>query len=231
MLVYNASTWMEKAVEQLVGYADRIAIVEGGVDATIRSGGKQHSTDGTLEIMQELEAKYSAVECHSGDFSSKTPMRQKTVEMLSGCDYLHVVDSDEFYMRGALRSIRGKLNGRAYRIPFVHFHGGFDRRLTGEKWDTLPGRIYAIDGLKYTAHHAQPDWISNQDCKDLDIQCFHCGWFDTPQKINEKLAFYRLRDAGISKVVTVKYDGPIPEVLQNAYIQGLISPPEEASCE
>jgi hypothetical protein len=169
----------ELNIQNMYEYVDEIIIVEGATKSKGKFDGDTtnftkngRSSDGTIDMLKEMEKKYDKVKIIIGDgfWDGKTSMCNAISNIATG-DYLWQLDSDEFYKKSDIVKIKKLLEEeKPDSIHFFanHFFGGFDYCIDerSNKWgnNTPWKRIFRHKkGCSYWISHEPPNYV----CGDL----------------------------------------------------------------
>ncbi|UYN88679.1 MAG: glycosyltransferase family 2 protein [Anaerolineales bacterium] len=193
MLALNAMPFLEYNLRALYPFAHQIIVVEGAARAASALAGPDgHSTDGTLEMLQQFKEQHdpqnkliviSAADAGFADgfWPEKDEMAQTFAARATG-DWLWQVDSDEFYLEGDLVALLAtlsespKISGISF--PYFEFFGSFESYITGEwhlyQYPKVPRVFQWRPGYRYASH--RPATVVNEHGHDLRS----LNWLDAP---------------------------------------------------
>jgi len=204
-LCYNEEASIKEVLDALVGYSDEIVVVEGGWSFLTDKGYPKRSTDKTIEIIEQFEKDHDnvTIEYANGKDSTEQYNIGLKIAKEKGVDYLHVIDSDEYYDESLLRVIRKTLeqtmgNVYQYRVHSYNFLNSFDKWYAG----CYP-RIFKITpecSFKIENRMVWPDKGKTEDqgqnpppshVKEINpmFKFYHMTWNRKPEKIQEKYNF------------------------------------------
>ena len=212
----------ELNIQNMYEYVDEIIIVVGATRAithyfdgdTSKYTQNGRSTDGTIELLKELENKYEKVKVIIGDgfWDGKTKMCNAASNIASG-DYIWQLDSDEFYKPEDIIKIKNILELEkpdAVHFYANHFIGGWDYCIDERCYNTwgnfIPWkRIFKNTKNSYWISHEPPEYVCdglicnngkviNRDLTlNLGIKMFHYS-FVTYEQILFKTNFYKTKE-------------------------------------
>lgn len=133
MIVYNNKLLVEAAIRSVLGFVDKIAIVDGSPWGP--------STDGTAEIIQSIHS--DKIEYISGTWNNKTEQRNEYVKMLKTYqarkNWLFMIDADEVYKPADLQMVENAMDladpfETSIYVKHIHFWRNFSTVITGGMW-------------------------------------------------------------------------------------------------
>ena len=147
ILCYNEERYLEKVIQSLLSYVDKIVVVEGCWGFLSRQGFPERSTDNTINIIKKYEREYP--EIIISVFANEeecTKQYQVALDTLKGIkiSWGFLVDADEIYTPDMLKVIRNTLEKTPedifeYRTYSFNFINSF-----WEYYSGLYPRIYKI---------------------------------------------------------------------------------------
>ena len=130
MITFNGNYILDAVLETIYPYAHRIVIVEGPVGYYVAQG-HRHSTDGTIELVQNFPDPHDKIRLVSGQWSEKDEMVNAALPHIpADTQFIWHVDDDECHYPGVIEeTIRVLETGRWDSISFrsLCFYGGFER--------------------------------------------------------------------------------------------------------
>lgn len=220
IIVYNNARMIRQCVEHIVDVVDVVSIAEGGVTAQCFCHTKidnlettARSTDGTNDILDELQAKYPdrvIVSRKKDRWGCKEEMCNASIKKVEP-GILWQIDSDEFWFRQHMRIINDWMaeNPSYTAIEFWarHFFGGFTQHTemiegkpnTNEGWGNNPPwrRVFRHDGKKWASH--EPPRLNHdgdekvltreESMREFKAVLFHYGYVWREQVV-EKMRFH-----------------------------------------
>lgn len=98
MAVHNGSDFIRQSIESVINSVDKFIILEGAWGENVAVNGQPRSTDGTLDILSELEEKYSdKIEIHQYNDRSQLAQRNRIFKHIPKDCWLFIVDHDEVW--------------------------------------------------------------------------------------------------------------------------------------
>lgn len=194
IIALNGQPFLEYNLRGLYPFAHQIIVVEGAVRAAASLATPDgHSTDGTLQMLQEFQmkedpqGKLSIVTAldegyADGFWPEKDEMSQAYAKRVTG-DWLWQVDSDEFYRSEDMKSIAAQLEAdpsiTTVSFPYIEFFGSFDSVISGLYHlyeQPLCHRIFRWGpGYRYVSH--RPPTVVNES--GVDLRSLH--WIGNPR--------------------------------------------------
>src|SRR3989304_5639721 len=158
------------------------------------------STDGTQQILQNMEDPQNKIIFINREFKDKTEQRNTYCEMLDGMDYCWIIDSDEVWDSDNLRKIESLIFANpeipSFCFNFIDFWKDLGNISKGI-WETFTGRKSLINlnltgKIKYNIH-TSPITIDDKEipaifCKD--IKFFHYSYVRSDEQIKNKIDYY-----------------------------------------
>jgi glycosyltransferase involved in cell wall biosynthesis len=214
IIVLNGQPFTKYCLRQLYPHAHEIIVVEGAVTTACNIAPQGHSTDGTIEALEEFKKnedqqnKLKIVK-QDGFWEEKDQQSQTYAKTATG-DYLWQVDIDEFYKDRDIEKVRKLLaqNPDIDAISFrqITFWGWFDyccnsvylRSLNASEYH----RLFKWNvGYKYASHRPptvidendtdlhKKNWLSAKDTEKMGIYLYHYSLL-FPKQVMEKCNYY-----------------------------------------
>ncbi|MCK5610095.1 glycosyltransferase [Candidatus Pacearchaeota archaeon] len=98
MAVHNGADFIRQSIESIITSVDRFVILEGAWGENVAVNGQPRSTDGTLDILSELEARYpDKIEVCQYNDRSQLAQRNRIFNHIPKDCWLFIVDHDEVW--------------------------------------------------------------------------------------------------------------------------------------
>lgn len=160
---HNEEEFIGLTLASIYDEVDRIIVIEGAVENRPNSTEDGHSTDKTVEIINDFK------ENHDKDnkvtfLSIRRPwknleeIKQMFLDMVNDGDWLIINDADEFYRPEDIRRLRVAIDRTPHACEFVpiflHFYKDFKHVATpGPEWQPQHQRVFKYtQGMKYNVH-------------------------------------------------------------------------------
>ena len=191
------------------------------------------STDGTRDILYELESRYGKDRMiiierdwkHDRAFWSDE--RNYLLDIIPKSDYVINIGADECFHEDYFGKIRDNLsqlgNKRAMQFYAVHLYGTPEYFISGPRWARVLTKTWRNDsGIKYINRPGgcadDPLWPDNRpvhfvNCLNFNVPVFHYGHCRSPQAVGIK---NKKADA-LYQNSTEFSDGSLPEIKQYDY--------------
>lgn len=214
IIVLNGEPFVRYCLRQLYPHAHQIVVVEGGSSKAASFAPDGHSTDGTLEALEDFkqtedpENKLTVV-TRDGFWAEKDQQSQAYANIASG-DYLWQVDVDEFYTHADIEKIRSylHLHPEVTAVSFRQrpFFGSprywFDSyNLRAENTSQYHRLFRWGDGYQYATHRPPTvldaegtdvrtkHWLSARQTENMGILLYHYSLL-FPKQVHDKCAYY-----------------------------------------
>jgi glycosyltransferase involved in cell wall biosynthesis len=131
IIVLNGEPFTKYCLRQLYPHAHEIIVVEGGSEKAALFAPEGHSTDGTLQALEEFKEQEDPenkvqIVTRDGFWPEKDEQSQAYAARATG-DYLWQVDIDEFYRHGDLAKVRALIAANPgidlINLPQISFWG------------------------------------------------------------------------------------------------------------
>jgi len=166
--MHNEEEFAPLVLGSLYNEVDKILVIEGAVKNRPNATEDGHSTDKTVEIIQDFKAN------HDPDnkvmfISIKKPwenleeMKQTFLDMCIPGDWILINDADEFYRPEDIARLRRAIDLNPYACEFVpnflHFYRDFHHvAVPGPEWQPQHQRFFKyVRGMKYNSHPVVTD--------------------------------------------------------------------------
>lgn len=207
MLVFNEEKFLDICLSNVIGYANKIVIVEGAVHFFWKYAHENGSSkDSTLKILKKWQENYpDKIEIIQGKWKEKIDMQQAGLRYVpSGTEYLHIVDADEMMSIEALICLREVLRNQkpdVVRLGMTHWAEG-GKKLGGGKFNLPIHRVFRwTEGFKFKEKTMNvPDPSLYKTPKEIVIQnaVQHYGHID-PERSRIKAEYYKAREESWNK--------------------------------
>ncbi len=97
MAVHNGAEFIRQSIESVIGAVDKLVILEGAWGENVAVNGQPRSTDGTLEIIDDLQNKYDNIEAHQYNDRSQLEQRNRVFNHIPDDCWLFILDHDEVW--------------------------------------------------------------------------------------------------------------------------------------
>lgn len=166
--MHNEEDFAFAVLSHLYDVVDKILVIEGAVANRPNSTPDGHSTDRTLEIIQDFKANHDPknkviVMTIGRPWKSLEEMKQTFLDMSSPGDWLLINDADEFYCPADIKRLRRAIDLNPHTceiVPnFLHFYGDAKHvAVPGPEWQPQHQRFFKyVRGMKYNSHPVVTD--------------------------------------------------------------------------
>jgi hypothetical protein len=219
IIALNGQPFLERNLRAIYPFAHQIIVVEGATRAArslARPDG--HSTDGTLEMLQEFQRKHDPQKklqlvlasdegFADGFWPEKDEMSQAYAQRIDG-DWLWQIDADEFYHPKDMQALLDLLSHSevsAVSFPYLEFFGSFTSVLNGVWHKYEHPRIHRLfrwgSGYSYQSHRPptvldaqgidlrKKDWLKDPLNDGKPIRMFHYSYV-LPKQAQQKVGYY-----------------------------------------
>jgi len=165
---HNEEEFIGLTLASIYNEVDRIIVIEGAVQNRPNSTPDGHSTDRTIEIINDFKAnhdpdqKLTLISIRK-PWKNLEEMKQTFLDISLPGDWIIINDADEFYRPEDIRRLRKAidLNPAACEfVPnFLHFYRDFWHvAVPGPEWQPQHQRIFKyVRGMKYNSHPVATD--------------------------------------------------------------------------
>jgi len=166
--MHNEEEFAEAVLSSIYDEVDRILVIEGAVENRPDSTEDGHSTDRTVEILQDFKANKDpdnklVIISISKFWKNLEEMKQTFLDMCVSGDWIIINDADEFYRPEDIRRLRRAIELEPHASEFVpnflHFYGDFNHvAVPGPEWQPQHQRVFKyVRGMKYNSHPVVTD--------------------------------------------------------------------------
>lgn len=166
--MHNEEEFAFSVLSHLYDEVDRIIVIEGAVTNRPNSTKDGHSTDRTVEIIEDFKANHDPQEkviivSIPRPWKNLEEMKQMFLDMSTPGDWILINDADEFYMPEDIRRLRRAIDLNPHACEFVpnflHFYGDCNHiAVPGPEWQPQHQRIFKyVRGMKYNSHPVVTD--------------------------------------------------------------------------
>jgi hypothetical protein len=166
--MHNEEEFAPLVLKSIYNEVDRIIVIEGAVKNRPNATPDGHSTDRTIEIVEEFKKNFDTAKKVlfikiKKPWDNLEQMKQTFLDMSVPGDWMLINDADEFYRPEDIRRLRRAidLNPQACEfVPnFLHFYGDFNHiAVPGPEWQPQHQRIFKyVRGMKYNSHPVVTD--------------------------------------------------------------------------
>jgi hypothetical protein len=214
IIVLNGEPFTRYCLRQLYPHAHQIVVVEGGSRKAASFAKDGHSTDGTLEALENFKREEDpdgkvTIITRDGFWSEKDEQSQAYAEVATG-EYLWQVDIDEFYTHSDIERTRSYLRSHpgvsAVSFRQRPFFGSpqywvDSYRLRAENKSEYHRLFRWDDGYRYVTHRPptvvdadgidlrEKNWLSAVQTEKLGLRLYHYSLL-FPKQVREKCAYY-----------------------------------------
>jgi glycosyltransferase involved in cell wall biosynthesis len=166
--MHNEEEFAHTVLSSIYKEVDRIIVIEGAVKNRPNATEDGHSTDRTIEIIEEFKAnqdpdnKVTFVKINK-HWEHLEEIKQTFLDLCFPGDWIIINDADELYRPEDIRRLRQaiELNPHACEfVPnFLHFYGDFNHlAVPGPEWQPQHQRVFKYtQGMKYVSHPVVTD--------------------------------------------------------------------------
>lgn len=147
---------------------DKIIIIEGAVANRSNATTDGHSTDRTVEIIEDFKQNHDPakkilfikIKRH---WRNLEEMKQTFLDLSSDGDWIFIIDADEFYKPEDIQRVRKAIdlqpNASEFVPNFLHFYHDYNHiAVPGPEWQPQHQRIFKyVRGMKYNSHPVVTD--------------------------------------------------------------------------
>ncbi len=212
----NEEEFISQSINSIVKHPNiaKIAVVEGLVDQNEHTKNKNGlSVDKTEVIMAfcSYGENGKVIYDRYGYAGNKSELRNRALDLLGkDMDYILVVDGDEVWKHEDIDKLvdHVKKNSKTSVIWFDFFH--FWKKpsfiAVGGQWKERLFRFFKYEDktLHWELHETPPVNSKGIYVSDLgdnailnDIKCYHYGYMKDPERVKEKLEYYKKRDTDL----------------------------------
>lgn len=166
--MHNEEEFALLVLRSIYDEVDKIIVIEGAVENRPNSTEDGHSTDLTVEIIQDFKENHDPenkvlVVSIRKPWKNLEDMKQTFLDMCVPGDWIIINDADEFYRPEDIRRLRHAIQLNPYACEFVpnflHFYGDFNHiAVPGPEWQPQHQRIFKyVRGMKYNSHPVVTD--------------------------------------------------------------------------
>jgi hypothetical protein len=160
---FNEEEFIGLTLQSIYDEVDQIIVIEGAVGDREDATNDGHSTDRTLEIIEDFKANhdlYHRVQLIKikRSWKSLEEIKQTFLDITSVGDWLIINDCDEFYRPEDIKRLRVAIDRYPHAHEFipamVHFYRDFDHiARMGPEWSATHQRLIKNSGgMKYNSH-------------------------------------------------------------------------------
>jgi len=174
--MHNEEEFAPLVLRSIYDEVDRIIVIEGAVENRPNSTEDGHSTDRTMEIVQDFKDNHDPdnkvlflhIKRH---WKNLEEIKQHFIDVSFPGDWLIINDADEIYCPEDIRRLREAIDLYPHITEFVptflHFYRDFKHvAVPGPEWQPQHQRIFKrVQGMKYNSHPVVTD------------QAGHCTYF------------------------------------------------------
>jgi glycosyltransferase involved in cell wall biosynthesis len=192
MCVHNGADFIEYAIRSTIKYVERFVVIEGAWQTGIMVNGEPRSTDGTLEILEELQTEFHNLQVYQHNDKEQLEQRNRIFEYIEPC-WLWLIDHDEVYKpedAGRVQDYCAMFAGRPIDIIRINSFT-FINNFTDYVPIAFP-RLFQLrlspvkDYYKFIA----PNHISLCNRQEIDLQkeimFFHYSYCHSPKRFMQK---------------------------------------------
>jgi len=213
--MHNEEEFAHAVLGSLYDEVDRILAIEGAVENRPNATEDGHSTDRTVEIINDFK------ENHDPDnkviiisipkfWKNLEEMKQTFLDMSIPGDWILINDADEFYRPEDIRRLRQAIElepqAQEFIPTFLHFYGDYTHvAKPGPEWNTQHQRIFKyVRNMKYNSHpvvtdpgghctYFSPHYQSRRFVPRDPIYIYHYGYARTrmDEVMQEKQKYYK----------------------------------------
>lgn len=160
---HNEEEFIGGTLRSIYDEVDQIIVIEGAVKNRPNSTEDGHSTDRTVEIINDFK------DSHDPDhkilfiqigkpFENLEELKQTFIDLTTPGDWLIINDADEFYRPTDIRRLRTAIDRYPHAQEFVplflHFYGDYEHiAVPGPEWQPQHQRVFkVVQGMKYHQH-------------------------------------------------------------------------------
>lgn len=144
---FNDAKSLQRTLESLVGYIDKVYIIDGRYPDYSSESGEKYSNDGTVQLAKEFGCQY--VKLYADQHIKRT-------EYLKRCiyDFLFVIDADEYLSVVSWSEFQDQLKRYILDMSERYRYHQYQIKYQSEpnKTIVLPRLIYQPNKLMYTTH-------------------------------------------------------------------------------
>lgn len=231
--MHNEEEFAPIVLKSIYNEVDQIIVVEGAVANRPKSTPDGHSTDRTLEIVEDFrknhdpDRKVLMIKIKK-PWKNLEEMKQTFIALTNEGDWLIINDADEIYKPEDIRRIRKAIELHPHAAEFIptflHFYRDFQHVYApAPEWQPQHQRIFKrINGMKYNSHPivTLPDGHCSYFSMHLQHRRFlvdnffiyHYGYARSgmDQIMLEKQEYYKKELAGHDRA-DVKFDAKVKE--------------------
>lgn len=97
MAVHNGADFVRQAIESTIAAVDRFVVIEGAWGENVAVNGQPRSTDGTIEIIQELQEQYGKIDLWQHNDANQLAQRNRVFDHIPDDCWLFIQDHDEVW--------------------------------------------------------------------------------------------------------------------------------------
>lgn len=237
----NEEYWLPYAVKELAAAVDQVFIIEGAVLGRNDCDVDGHSTDNTIEIIDQLAKKYSNVKFVTRDerWKDLEDMKNFLINLVPPDNWVVINDADEMYKLSDLKFIRehSEANPQVveYLPLFLHFYRDFYHVLRpgggADPVNITHQRIILREEGDYYRYHPTimnkwgrdkfffpPLWPRRIFVKNMFI--YHFGYIKGAENYLEKHRWYSENLVDFQNMSQAKID----EIMNHPYVTGKDNP-------
>lgn len=225
---HNEEEFIGLTLRSIYAEVDQIIVIEGAVKNRPKSTPDGHSTDRTVDIINDFKAHHDpsnkVLFIQIGKpFENLEELKQTFIDLTSPGDWLIINDADEFYRPEDIRRLRIAIDRYPHVqewIPiFLHFYKDFNHiAKVGPEWQPLHQRIFkVVRGMKYHSHPVVT--LPNGECSYFspylqyrrymlnDFFIYHYGYArqNMDQVMREKQEYYE-KELAAHGAANIKFD-------------------------
>lgn len=195
---HNEEEFIGLTLKSIYNEVDRIIVIEGAVENRPNSTPDGHSTDRTVEIIQDFKANHDPykkilfvqIKKH---WKNLEEIKQTFLDMSFPGDWLIINDADEFYRPEDIRRLRVAIDRYPHICEFVptflHFYRDFKHiAVPGPEWNPQHQRVFKyVRGMKYNSHpvitdaaghctYFSPHYQGRRGVMKVPLYIYHYGY-------------------------------------------------------
>ena len=188
MAVHNGAEYIRESIESTINMVDRFIVIEGAWGENVAVNGYQRSTDGTIQILENLKAKYSKLEVHHHNDPNQIAQRNRVFEYLPNDCWLFIVDHDEVWDKKNLANLWTLLQQtkekaiKVKSLTFVNDRYTYAPIAFPRCFRIEPGHSYLFSA----PNHLVCDTRSMEVTPHENIIYYHYSYCHSPERFLEK---------------------------------------------
>jgi len=166
--MHNEEEFAPLVLRSIYNEVDRIIVIEGAVKNRPNATEDGHSTDRTVEIIEDFKKNHDPAKKLlfikiKKPWENLEAMKQTFLDMSIPGDWILINDADEFYRPEDIRRLRQAIEWNPQACEFVpnflHFYGDFNHvAVPGPEWQPQHQRVFKyVRGMKYNTHPVVTD--------------------------------------------------------------------------